>query len=149
MGDTPRYDAIIIGAGIIGANVGFEMAKAGYKTLNIDKLPAAGYGSTANSCAIVRCHYSTWPGVAMSYEGFHYWKDWENYLEVGDERGLAKFIQCGAIYIGDDERYSEKVLPLFDEIGVDYEVWDTTAVTERVSGIDTGDHAPPSADQAG
>jgi sarcosine oxidase subunit beta len=146
MGDTPRYDAIIIGAGIIGANIGFEMAKAGYKTLNIDKLPAAGYGSTANSCAIVRCHYSTWPGVAMSYEGFHYWKDWENYLEVGDERGLAKFIQCGAIYIGDDERYSTKVLPLFDEIGVAYEVWDTDAVTERVSGIDTGDHAPPKRD---
>ena len=146
MSGTPRYDAIIIGAGIIGANIGFEMAKAGYKTLNIDKLPAAGYGSTANSCAIVRCHYSTWPGVAMSYEGFHYWKDWENYLEVGDERGLANFVQCGAIYIGDDERYSTKVLPLFDDIGVEYEVWDTTAVTERISGIDTGDHAPPKRD---
>ena len=146
MSDTPRYDALIIGAGIIGANMGFEMAKAGYKTLNIDKLPAAGYGSTANSCAIVRTHYSTWPGVAMAYEGFHFWKDWEEYLEVEDERGLARFVQCGAIYIGNDERYSEKVLPLFDEIGVDYEVWDTTAVTEHVAGIDTGDHSPPKRD---
>ena len=64
MGDNPRFDVVIIGAGIIGANLGFEMSKAGYSTLNIDKLPAAGSGSTANSCAIVRTHYSTWAGVA-------------------------------------------------------------------------------------
>ena len=45
------YDAIIIGAGIIGAAVGLELSKQGRKTLNIDRLPAAGYGSTSNSCA--------------------------------------------------------------------------------------------------
>jgi sarcosine oxidase subunit beta len=143
MTDRPRYDVIIIGAGIIGANIGFEMSKAGYKTLNIDKLPAAGYGSTANSCAIIRTHYSTWPGVAMAYEGFHYWKDWENYLEVEDERGLAGFVQCGGVFVGNDDRYSEQVLPLFDEIGITYEVWDLDALQENLPGIDTGEHSPP------
>ncbi len=143
MSDDRSYGAIIIGAGIIGANLGFEMSKAGYQTLNIDKLPAAGYGSTANSCAIVRTHYSTWAGVAMAYEGFHYWKDWDNYLEVEDERGNARFVQCGGVFVGDDERYSEKVLPLFDDIGVEYEVWDTDALKSRFPGIDTGNHAPP------
>jgi sarcosine oxidase, subunit beta len=140
---SDQYDAIIIGAGIIGANLGFEMSKAGYKTLNIDKLPAAGYGSTANSCAIVRCHYSTWPGVAMSYEGFHFWKNWEDYLETDDERGLAGFVQCGAVYVGDSERYEKKVLPLFDEIGIEYEVWDPATVTEEAAYLDTGSYAPP------
>jgi sarcosine oxidase subunit beta len=143
MSERRRYDAIIIGAGIIGANLGFEMSKSGFKTLNIDKLPAAGYGSTANSCAIVRCHYSTWSGVAMAYEGFHYWKDWADYLETEDERGLAGFVQCGGVFVGNDERYSEKVLPLFDEIGIEYEVWDTGALTSRIPGIDTGEFAPP------
>jgi sarcosine oxidase subunit beta len=143
MSERPKYDVIIIGAGIIGANLGFEMSKAGYETLNIDKLPAAGYGSTANSCAIVRPHYSTWAGVAMAYEGFHFWKDWANYLEFEDERGLAGFVQCGGVFVGNDERYSEKVLPLFDEIGVQYDLWDIDALTERLPGIDTGKHAPP------
>lgn len=143
MSENRRYDAIIIGAGIIGANLGFELAKAGYETLNIDKLPVAGYGSTANSCAIVRCHYSTWPGVAMAYEGFHYWKDWDDYLEVEDERGNAGFVQCGGVFVGNDERYSEKVLPLFEEVGIPYEVWDTGTVKEHIPGIDTGDHSPP------
>jgi len=143
MSERSQYDAIIIGAGIIGANLGFEMSKAGFKTLNVDKLPAAGYGSTANSCAIVRCHYSTWPGVAMSYEGFHFWKNWADYLETDDERGVAGFVQCGAVYVGDSERYEKKVLPLFDEIGIEYEVWDADEISDEAGYLDTGSYAPP------
>jgi sarcosine oxidase subunit beta len=143
MSETRQYEAIIIGAGIIGANLAFEMSKAGYKTLNIDKLPAAGYGSTANSCAIVRTHYSTWAGVAMAYEGFQFWKEWDDYLGVTDERGNAGFVQCGGVFIGDDSRYEDKVLPLFDEVGIDYERWDTNHLTNRLPGIDTGEHTPP------
>ncbi len=140
---SERFDAIIIGAGIIGANLGFEMSKAGYRTLNIDKLPAAGYGSTGNSCAIIRTHYSTWPGVAMAYEGMFYWEEWPSYLGVEDERGLAKFVKCGGVYLGDDARYTEKVLPLFDEIGVPYEIWDNETIERNIPGIRLGRHAPP------
>ena len=43
------YDAIIIGAGVIGGCLGFALAKRGYKTLNVDKLGAAGHGSTGAS----------------------------------------------------------------------------------------------------
>ena len=67
-----QYDAIIVGAGIIGAAIAFELAKKGYKTLNVDKLPSAGHGSTSGSCAIIRLHYSTPDGVAMAREGFYY-----------------------------------------------------------------------------
>jgi len=143
MPERQRYDAIIIGAGVIGANVGFELSKAGYRTLNVDKLPAAGYGSTANSCAIIRTHYSTWAGVAMAYESLFYWKNWGDYLETDDERGWARFIQCGGVYLGNDERYTTKVLPLFDEIGVPYEIWSAATLRERVPGIDIGRHSPP------
>ncbi|MCF8112260.1 MAG: FAD-dependent oxidoreductase [Desulfotignum sp.] len=38
---TSDYDVIIIGAGIIGCCTAFEMSKIGFRTLNIDKLPAA------------------------------------------------------------------------------------------------------------
>ena len=55
MNNSP--DAIIIGSGIIGCAIAFEMSKAGYKTLNIDKLGDAGLGSTSNSCALVRLTY--------------------------------------------------------------------------------------------
>ena len=31
-------DVTIIGSGIIGANISFELNKKGYKTINVDKL---------------------------------------------------------------------------------------------------------------
>ncbi len=37
-----QYDAIIIGTGIIGGAIGLELARRGSRTLNVDKLPAAG-----------------------------------------------------------------------------------------------------------
>jgi sarcosine oxidase subunit beta len=92
-----RYDAIIIGAGIIGACTGYELAKRGWKTLNLDKLPAAGYGSTGSSCAIIRTHYSTLDGSALAYESYFDWDDWAGYLGTADERGLAAFHNSGCL----------------------------------------------------
>ena len=63
-------DIIIIGAGIIGTATAFELAKKGYKTLNVDKLPAAGQGSTGSSTAGIRTHYSNRDGVAMAFESY-------------------------------------------------------------------------------
>ena len=128
-----KADAIIIGAGVIGSSVAFELAKRGYKTLNIDKLPTSGYGSTSNSCAIVRAHYSTWDGVAMAYEGFFYWDDWKNYLGVEDERGMIKYMKTGSIMFKlQGEDHSKKSLKFFEEIGVQHEIWDLEKLKERM-----------------
>ena len=64
-----KVDAIIIGAGVIGAATAFELCKRGYTTLNIDKLPSARYGLMSNSCAIVRAHYSSLDGVRHGLNG--------------------------------------------------------------------------------
>ena len=126
-------DAIIVGAGVIGSAVAFELAKRGYKTLNIDKLPTSGYGSTSNSCAIVRAHYSTWDGVAMAYEGFFYWDDWDNYIGVKDERGLIKYMKTGSIMFKlQGEDHSSKSLKVFKEIGVEHEIWDLEKMKEMI-----------------
>ena len=138
-----RYDAIVIGAGIIGSAVAFELAKKGYSTLNLDKLPASGYGSTSNSCAIVRAHYSTYDGVAMAYEGFSYWKDWPGYLDAEDERGHALYLQCGTVLFMLEGGHHEKVLPLFDQVDVPYEIWDNETMAERVPFFEHGTHGDP------
>ena len=126
-------DAIIVGAGVIGSAVSFELAKRGYKTLNIDKLPTSGYGSTSNSCAIVRAHYSTWDGVAMAYEGFFYWDDWDDYIGVKDDRGMIKYMKTGSILFKlEGEDHSSKCLKLFKEIGVEHEIWDLEKLKEMI-----------------
>ena len=53
---TRAADVIVIGAGVIGAAVAYELAKQGKSVLSLDAKGAAGHGSTAGSCAIVRVH---------------------------------------------------------------------------------------------
>ncbi len=138
-----KYDAIIIGAGVIGCPIAYELCKMGYKTLNVDKLPDAGEGSTAGSCAIVRAHYSTADGVAMAYEGFKYWLDWENYLDhVEDEKGLAKYMNTGSILLKSEGHDWKKVQNNYDEVGVQYEEWDNDKIKKMVPPIDLHKYWP-------
>jgi len=58
----------------------------------------------------------------MAYEGFSYWKDWYNYLDSEDERGHALYMQSGTVLFMLEGGHHEKVLPLFDQVGVPYEI---------------------------
>lgn len=136
-------DVIIIGSGIIGCATAFELAKAGYKTLNIDKLGDAGLGSTSNSCAIVRMTYSTHDGIRMAQECFSYWKDWDNYLEVKDERGMAQFINGGTMLSINEAPNFPRMLRIFAELGIEHEIWDEQKIAERLGHIDQGRFFPP------
>ena len=138
-----QYDAIIIGVGVIGAPIAYELSKMGYKTLGVDKLPDAGEGSTAGSCAIIRAHYSTAEGVAMAYEGFKYWLDWENYLDnVDDEKGLAKYMNIGSILFKTAGHDWKKVQANYDEVGVEYEEWSNDKIREMVPVVDLHEFWP-------
>ena len=143
MSENEKYGAIIIGAGIIGSAIGFELGKRGYKTLNVDKLAAAGFGSTANSCAIVRAHYSTFDGVAFAYENFFYWMDWQKYLGADDELGYAKYMQVGTILLKSQGHDYEKVLAQFDNANIPYEEWDNDRIQERFPIYELDEHWPP------
>jgi sarcosine oxidase subunit beta len=140
---SEEVDAIIIGAGVIGASIAFELSKRGYRTLNIDRLPAAGYGPTSNSCSIVRAHYSSREGVAMAYEGFFYWQDWPQYVGGEDESGLARYMQSGTVLLGSNTGHHEKVLRHYRDLGVEHELWDNAELRRRVPIYDTGAFWPP------
>jgi len=141
MGES--YDAVIVGAGIIGACIGLELAKTGLRTVNIDKLPAAGYGSTGNSCAIIRTHYSTHEGCAMAYEGFFYWRDWPSYIGVEDERGLAEFLQTGAMVFKTELNDNLRAITgHMDALGIPWEALDPAAIRARLPIYDLRKYGP-------
>jgi len=140
---TKDYDAVIIGAGVIGASVAFELTKRGWRTLNIDRNGTAGYGSTSASCAIIRVHYSTFDGCALAYEGYHYWKDWETHIGFKDEKGLSKFVECGAmIYKTELNKNLKIIMQRADELTIPYEVWDANFIKEKLSISDVHTYAP-------
>ena len=128
-----RYDAIIIGAGIIGAATALALGRKGWRTLNVDKLPAAGYGSTSGSCAIIRPYYSTVDGSALAYESHFYWKDWEAFLGAPDERGLARYVNCGCLVMKTPQNdYLRKTCAIMDEVGAPWQDMSAADVVERM-----------------
>ncbi|MFO7749851.1 MAG: FAD-dependent oxidoreductase [Desulfobacteraceae bacterium] len=137
------YDAIIIGAGAIGAPVAYELSKMGYKTITVDRASDAGEGSTSGSCAIVRAHYSTEDGVATAYEGMKYWLDWENYLgRVHDEKGYAQYMNTGSILVKSKGHDWKKVKKNYDAVGVPYEEWDNDQFKAHVPVVNTFQYWP-------
>lgn len=140
---TKHYDAIIIGAGVIGACTAFELAKKGWKTLNVDKLPEAGYGSTSGSCAIIRTYYSAFETCAIAFEGWHYWKDWAGYIGVEDEHGLITYNDTGCLVIKTDHNNNlEKVCSTMEQLGCPFEHVATDAISSKFNGVDTHQYQP-------
>ncbi|MCV2888430.1 NAD(P)/FAD-dependent oxidoreductase [Ruegeria aquimaris] len=126
-------DAIIIGTGVIGAAIAFEMAKAGWKTLSLDRNAQVGHGSTAGSCAIIRMHYSTFDGTAFAWEGYHYWRDWAEYLGLPSDVPLAQFRQTGCLVMKTEANGNlEKHIRNSADLGIPFEEWTADQVMERL-----------------
>lgn len=143
---TDSYDAIIIGAGVIGACTAFEMAKKGWKTLNIDRNPSAGYGSTSASCAIIRTYYSVIDTCALAYEGWFYWKDWANYIGTPDPRGMVTYHDVGCMVTKTAQNGEmASVLAMMDQIGCPYEHLTPADMKARLPFMDTRLYGPAKA----
>lgn len=136
-------DAVIIGAGVVGCSTALELARRGLNVLVVDKAGGAGMGSTSASSAIIRFSYSTWDGVAASWESKFRWEEWEAHLGYRDPNGLARFHRCGKILLDVPVIPRQRMIELFERAAIPYEVWDAAMLAKRVSGIDTGSFYPP------
>jgi len=141
---TQNADVIIIGTGVIGSATAFELAKRGYKTLSVDRNRQIGHGSTAGSCAIIRMHYSTFDGTAFAWEGYHYWRDWKEYLGLDKSHELAKFKQCGCLVMKTPENdFMQKHIENSHALNIPIEEWDAKRITEKLPIYDLQSYAPP------
>lgn len=143
---TQSVDAIIIGTGVIGTATAFELAKKGYKTLSLDRNGQVGHGSTAGSCAIIRMHYSTFDGTAFAWEGYHYWRDWAEYLGLGADADLARFRETGCLVMKTEENgYLEKHIVNSRDLDIPFEEWDSDQITARLPVYSLESFFPPRA----
>jgi sarcosine oxidase subunit beta len=141
---TRTADAIIIGSGVIGAAIAFELAKTGLKTLNVDRNSQIGHGSTSGSCAIIRMHYSTFDGTAFAWEGYHYWRDWADYLGLPKEANLATFRETGCLVMKTkDNDYLQKHIDNGRALNCPLEEWSAEKVVQKLPIYDLKSYAPP------
>lgn len=137
------YDAVVIGAGVLGSSVALELARDRLRVCVVDRGPAPGAGSTSASSAVVRFNYSTWTGVVAAWESKHAWEDWAGHLGAPDDEQLSRFVRTGGLCLESPGQDRSKVLALFDRAGIPYEEWDAATLRARLPQVDPGRHFPP------
>src|SRR5512144_3054502 len=61
-----QADAVVIGAGVIGASCAAHLARAGLRVITVDRAEAPGAGSTARATGGFRAQYATAENVRLS-----------------------------------------------------------------------------------
>lgn len=136
-------EVVVIGAGVVGCAVALELARRGTRATVVDKNGAAGHGSTAASCGIVRRFYSTETMVAMAQESAEIWAHWGAWLEREDDPGLARFERPGMLFI--PQRFDERidaVLACMRSFGIPVERLSAAEVAQRFPFLDVASHTP-------
>lgn len=137
------FDVGIVGAGVVGCSTAYALSTQGYTVCVVDRGRSPGGGSTSASSAVIRFNYSTWEGVATSWEAHHAWQQWADFLGGADDAGMAQFVRTGGLTLDSPGQDRRRVLALFDRAGVPYQEWDPQTIRRCLPIIDPGRHFPP------
>jgi sarcosine oxidase subunit beta len=87
------FDAIVIGAGVIGSSVAYHLARLGAKHVLVLDRTQIGAGTTSQSSGILRTHYSVRENVELAKASWAVFNDFPNYL--GDDEAASGLVKCG------------------------------------------------------
>ena len=91
---SQTYDAIVIGAGVMGASLAFHLAERGFKTAILERKVSAS-GATGHSSGLVRMHYDLAAESELTFVSYrNYFSNWRE--RVGGDCG---FINTGFMQI--------------------------------------------------
>ena len=92
-----RFDAIVIGGGVVGTSIACHLARLDAGRVLLVERGELGGGTTAQSSCIVRTHYSVPENVALARAALDVFADFQRYLDDDDaDCGLNR---CGLMLI--------------------------------------------------
>lgn len=101
------FDAIVVGAGVIGSSVAYHLARLGCtKVLVLDRTQI-GAGTTSQSSGILRTHYSVIQNVRLAQASWRVFNDFAAYLE--DDEASAGMVRSGYLIAAPE---GDKLSPL-------------------------------------
>jgi sarcosine oxidase subunit beta len=105
------WDVIVIGAGVIGTSVAYNLAALGAKRVLVLERDQIGSGTTSQSSGILRTHYSVLENMALAQQS---WTAFENFAaHLQDEEASAGLVRCGYLIAAPD---GPKLTPLRDAL---------------------------------
>jgi glycine/D-amino acid oxidase-like deaminating enzyme len=130
-----EYDVLIVGAGIVGLTTAYHIKTRNPKAniLVIDKLGAAGQGSTAKSAAAFRCLFYSRTNFALADSSVEFYKHIQ--ADLGHD---LKMRLAGYLWLFDEDGY-RKMLPVLKDLaskGFRYKEYEENELAQKV-GIKT------------
>jgi sarcosine oxidase subunit beta len=129
-----KFDAIVIGAGVIGSSVAYHLARLGCTKVLVLERSQIGAGTTSQSSGILRTHYSVIENVRMAQASWQVFNDFANYL--GDEEASAGMVKCGYVIAAPE---GPKLSPLRSAL----EAQQAQGIEVRFLGRDEASHLLP------
>ncbi len=143
MADETRAGVLVIGAGVIGASIALEMARAGHDVLVLDRSSAPGTGSTSSSAAIVRVHATDAHTSALSDDALSIWHDWAGFLGSAPDEHIARFRRSGSLLLDPGDGSLAPIESAMSAAGVGFERWTVAETEARFPYLDLHRFGPP------
>lgn len=136
------YDLIIVGAGIIGLSIAWQVARrSALKVAVLDKGTGVGEGSTGASSAVCRFRYSLDETVALARDGIGAYQHWREF--TGLQQPRAAFNREGVLWLpGDDRHWADQQHRRMAALGINTEVLDARDMRERFPAVNPCSLAP-------
>jgi sarcosine oxidase subunit beta len=132
-----HYDAILIGAGSVGAPAAFSLAQAGVRTLVIDRMPSVGQGSNKTAIGGIRATHSDPAKIRLGLRSIEIFSNWKE--QYGDEiewyRGGYSFVA----YCEREERILKELLEIQHSYGLNIHWLDKHALLEVIPDLNPQD----------
>ena len=130
---VPTFDAVIIGAGSVGAPLGFFLAEAGFKTLVIDKFPSVGQGSNKSAIGGIRATHSDPAKIQICLKSIEIFSTWKE--RYGDD---IEWIAGGYSFVAyreHEERVLKELLATQKQYGLDIDWFDRDALLDVIPAL--------------
>ena len=137
----PAADVVVIGGGIVGASIGYQLALRGVSVSVLDKGNGPAEGSTGASSSICRCRYTHSELVRLAFHGQEIYANWQDFTGLAETR--SSLHRVGVLWMmGEDEEKvrsdTDKLTSELDaakaEVSKLYERWEELEEIRASSG---------------
>ncbi len=106
-------DFVIIGAGVMGCSTAFHLAQMGGGRIRVLDRRRIAEGTTAQSSAILRTHYSVPENIELARLSWDIFHRFASYLE--DEQASAGLVRCGYLIVAPQGPRREALQAVLDQ----------------------------------
>ena len=133
------YDVIIIGGGIIGCSIAFELAKRGRSDVLVIEKEYLTSGATGRCGAGIRQQWGSVINATLASESTHIFENLEDYTGYSGDCGLNQGGYLLVAYTEKEWEQFHKNLEVQHSVGIDSYAVDLESIRDIVPHIDTKD----------